>query len=627
MKACVEASSDCRVVQGLLSAYFPKGTDPSVVEDESSRLLETIKEEMKKDDWTGLQVTYDTFSNIAITGYPDDVDGSDPDKSGGGTGAGAIAGIVVGVLGIVGVVAIGGIMWIRHERNKNDEFGIHQQHTRQLPYGDDAYVIEDDESDSDDSDVSSSEEEDEFTYNTGSIGTPTAVSGTTYKTDMAHAQPHDLEEDVSSSDSDSSSGSEGDESQLSENELDVVEDRIASRQLDDTRLLQQSPANDDPSSVYEESGVDYRNADQYIPEAEYHHEGGTHIDDEHEGANYEDQYQQQQEHFDSSHHSFHNSFNDSFANQQEYPQSSLAQHFDNTPVASTMNEDDARSIMSSDPPGTSYRDLPNEEKVFSDQQQKHVMAPQVEHYHHEKGYDEEYYHDPQDNFHGGSQHDSYHGSQSGSHQDVDGSYHSQEDETNSNALGSQYSGHSNNSAGHQSNHSGSRHSHPREQGQYENQSNQYNRNDGQYGEIAPLQDDYNDAPYHPEEQHDVEQYRPKSRSFHSQHQDEYENADYEEFHSHSQHSQSSRHSEHSSSLVEQDQHAFEQVYDEFDGKVHGQSVRGEQYSRNDGQYADEQYRNDDLRYGEQEAYTIGYHGNEGHHAENGQVSHPSIFLS
>lgn len=516
---CVGTTVDCRVIGGQFTAYFPKDLDANLLEEEKKVILGIVESEMDKNDWVGMQVSYDNdpFPAASIE------ESENGDTSGSSTSTGVIIGISVGVVVLLVAIAVSAILFIRNRRDKDDhEFELqaqqHLQSQRVVPYGnaeeslgskdleDDEYESSDDSSSSSSSSSDSSIEDD---LGSGSISSPSAISGDTFPTNVAQARPQDLDDDDSSESSEGESGDEESYDEESETGISGPE-----QDVENIQRLQQSAASDENPPVYEDGEDGYEG--QYDGNYADENQGYDH-------ANYEGQYDNMQ-----------------VSEYNEQDNEGYPQNYDNPE-----DEGDADSVTSGDPPGTSYRDLPAQ----GDDWDGAMMAPQQQQQMqmmngntmNAGGYAGEYYEESQDgSFHvyesdgsdafnnsyqsQGSQHSSfghaaeeldehsnhsnpgsYHSNQSQSDNAFDGSQRSVHSHRSGRSRSSHRSAHSNRSAHSQGSEEvesiskGSRHSleneqEPHDDQHYDDQQNYGNVQEQEYGQ------QYHDGQYHGEQQ-------------------------------------------------------------------------------------------------------------------------------
>jgi len=368
-----QSSDYCSVVDGNFTAYFSASTQPDVMAQETSLMLEVVKSELDKNDWS-MQVSYNNAPfptsaqpQVFVGAEKENGNEQNGSKTGSGLSTGAIIGIVFGVLAFIAVVALSSILFIRHKRDEEEDkmFELQQQQQRAVPleegangtssFGSKADKRSESASDSDDSSYSSSssEEGDGEDYdNFGSVGSGSqslAISGDTFPTNAAHAN------DDESIDGSNADGRENENIQIDEfhPEEEVKESRNEMVNVplpvgDGIQQLQQSTASDENPSIYEDSqGVN-----------KYHHENDYHAGD----YSAEDQQGYNSGNNSDGQHS-------GYERQQgEYPQN---YHRDNGEYVINDDDDDAGSIQSADPPGRDYRDLPQQ-----DDWENGVTAPQ-----------------------------------------------------------------------------------------------------------------------------------------------------------------------------------------------------------------------------------------------------------
>lgn len=224
-------------MKGIFTSYFPAGTDPVVIEEETKQILDIVNNEMAKNDFSGMQVSY---ANAPL--YAEQEQGEK--DGGGGLSGGAVAGIVIGVLLLVAVLAVSSVLFIRDRREKEEA----RRQPRIIPYGGDPKGSKgefDDDDESDDSDSSSSSSDEDESFVSGAISAPSAADNTT----MAQARPQDLEDDASDS---SSSSSESEDEDESATDLDIIP-------MNNEDILKASAASDENPPIYE----DYDGRDGY----------------------------------------------------------------------------------------------------------------------------------------------------------------------------------------------------------------------------------------------------------------------------------------------------------------------------------------------------------------------------
>ncbi|KAL9185955.1 hypothetical protein ACHAXT_003732 [Thalassiosira profunda] len=313
------AADDCRVIDGKFTAHYPARMTPRELLEANNQMLAAVERELAADDWDGLRASY------ANAPFPAPVEKSATgDDDDGGTSAGAIVGIVIAVLALVALAAAGGVLFVRRKREKDEEEFAAQQQSRAVPFGDSVSLSaskgddSDEESDSDDEsssgssssssssssgDSSSSESEEKDSVR-DSKGAATALSGDTYPTNVAQARSADIEDGESDSYSGSDDGGSYDEQQS------------------------EVTAGQPPSVAHDEGAGAYDDGGGYI------------------GGQYDDNYAVEG--------------GQAYAAPGNYTGQAQDDGYDDD-RRGLPDADDAGSMFS-DPPGTSYRDLPQEEE-------------------------------------------------------------------------------------------------------------------------------------------------------------------------------------------------------------------------------------------------------------------------
>ena len=329
-------------MDGKFTAYFPDDMTPDAIEKESQQLLVVVKNEMEKNGFDGMQVTYinDPFPAVSSvkTESARDVDGND------GLSTGAIFGFIIVIVVILAVVALAVTLVIRNRREKDQEslsgqsaviYGRGKPKSIQQSKQDDEHDSDSDSSDSSISINSSSSEEDEEDeedeeIGSASVSAPSAVSGETFLTNVAQATPQETDDQTSSSEDDDSATE--DESEVS---LDILSHV---RRDENSENLQPS---DENSAIYGDQGVANEYDVREYSSGDYVYEEG------YDSANYDRQ-------------------DDSYIHGQDTEY--MPQAYDSKRQSHNNDYDDeVGSITSADPPGTSYRDLPQEDDFDNSQ--------------------------------------------------------------------------------------------------------------------------------------------------------------------------------------------------------------------------------------------------------------------
>ncbi len=329
-------------MDGKFTAYFPDDMTPDAIEKESQQLLVVVKNEMEKNGFDGMQVTYinDPFPAVSSVESESarDVDGND------GLSTGAIFGFIIVIVVILAVVALAVTLVIRNRREKNREslsgqsaviYGRGEPKSIQQSKQDDEHDSDSDSSDSSVSINSSSSEEDEEDeedeeIGSASVSAPSAVSGETFLTNVAQATPQETDDQTSSSEDDDSA---------TENESEVSLDILSHvRRDENSENLQPS---DENSAIYGDQGVANEYDVREYSSGDYVYEEG------YDSANYDRQddsyiHGQDTEYMPQTYDSKHQSHNNDY-------------------------DDEVGSMTSADPPGTSYRDLPQEDDFDNSQ--------------------------------------------------------------------------------------------------------------------------------------------------------------------------------------------------------------------------------------------------------------------
>ena len=304
-RQCSTPSPQCKVVKGVMTSYYPLGTSASVLESEQKQLLSSIDTVINTEDWFGMKVSLEDVSSPAL--LPEVTQPDSPPSSDGLSG-GAIAGIMIALLSIFAAVAVG-VIRIRRIRDEEDEvyFKQMQEHMqdKSIPFGNADLISGDDDDDSDDSSYDSDDD-------SSSHPSRSAISGETFPTNIAQAMPQDIEDSESSSES-GSSESEDDVENDAREEIDFVQ--MNQEGIDQ---LKYSGGSDDAPPIYE--NYDRMSSEEIAATAEY--------DDDHRD--------------------------------QSYPYQTMP---NSRGVHDDVGADDATatgSVNSADPPGQSYRDLPED---------------------------------------------------------------------------------------------------------------------------------------------------------------------------------------------------------------------------------------------------------------------------
>ena len=326
-------------MDGKFTAFFPDDMTSDAIENESQQLLVVVKNEMEKNDFDGMQVTYINDPLPAVSSVKTesvgDVDGND------GLSTGAIFGFIIVIVVILSVVAFAVTLVIRNRREKDQELlsgqsavssGRGEPKSIQQSRQDDEHDSDSDSSGSSVSISSSSSEEDEEDEEVGSasVSAPSAVSGETFLTNVAQATPQETDDQTSSSEDDDSATE--DESEVS---LDILSHP---RRDDNSGNLQPS---EETSAIHGGQGV----ADGY--DVREYSSGDYVYEEGYDSANYDRQedsniHGQDTEYIPHTYDSKHQSHSNDY-------------------------DDEVGSITSADPPGTSYRDLPQEDDFDNSQ--------------------------------------------------------------------------------------------------------------------------------------------------------------------------------------------------------------------------------------------------------------------
>ena len=568
---------------------------PNEIYEESTLLLSKAEEEMSKNDWPeGMHVSYNNepFSQVNAAEKSD----------GGGLSSGGIAGIIILVIALIAAISLAIIIFIRQKRDKFEE---EEYPSRAISFGTSSgdprnnlasqqsiniYESDFEESSEKSSDSgSSSSGSDDDSENGSYPDAKTAISGGdhTYLTNVAQARPEDIEDDASYSSGDddedydddegSSSGSSSDDgsAESGSSSSDMEEDEI-DQDDENLRRLQQSGASDEPPAVFEDrndSGGQYNSSfsDQEVTTTTNNGAGGQEYDS---GRQYP--YQQYTNNNQPSQHSHQQHTNPS-------------RHSDPSRQSGSGGDDgDTMSVLSADPPGQSYRDLPQPDDYLGSHQQQsmHQQNNNMGHYEsnniRDEGVDDSY-HSTHSNpgqsipIHQQQQFNNmgYHESNNMRDEQMDGSYHS----THSN------SGHpipiqqqNSNMGYYQSNNIGdkeldgsyhSTHSNPGSHHSYQSHSSGY--------EGASARSHHSQGSRHSNSGYAGTDSAQSHHSHGSRHSSSHSHHSKDSHHSrhsnHSDHSQGSHHSRHSSDSQEEDDSTQpQQQQQQHDQYPHGQFV-------------------------------------------------------
>ncbi len=340
VSVCIDdPQSDCRVIDGVSTVYFLDDVPLDVVEQESQQMLIVVEKEMEKNDFAGVQVSYNNAPFSTVSAAKIESEG-DMEREG-GLSIGGIFGIIIAIVLVIAIVALVAIFVIRTRREKDQE-SLNEQ--RAVPTGGSEpgsikQINQDEEyesdSDSSDSSVSlssaSSEEYEEAGSGSASVGAPSAVSGDTFPSNVAQATPGGFDDHFSPGDEYSAAeASYDDESEVS---LDFRPTPTGGNNRENMQISDGNVSDGYNGGEYTPSTEDYA-AEESYDSINYDRQDDNYID----GSGYIPQ------------------------NYDAKIQSRDTDDYD----------DEVRSIISSDPPGTSYRDLPHDDD-FNDSHERFQM--------------------------------------------------------------------------------------------------------------------------------------------------------------------------------------------------------------------------------------------------------------
>ena len=231
-----------------MTSYFPSDTPLSKVIGDINQLLGVISNEMATGHWNGLSVSYN--NEAIVSGVKDIENGSNNN----GSPTGVIVAVTLAAVAACAAIVALVVLFVRDRREKAEK----QVQQRAILYGNDSHGSQSFQNE-DDSDLDSSSSEDDMS---GVISGPSLVSGGdfSFPTTMAHANLSDVEQDDSSSSSDSSSGRDVDDmSGQHENKVGALQSIVDSFQI--------LPNSDKNPPIYEQDdNTDYSQDRGYYPQ-------------------------------------------------------------------------------------------------------------------------------------------------------------------------------------------------------------------------------------------------------------------------------------------------------------------------------------------------------------------------
>jgi len=193
---CANGSqTDCRVMDGQFTTYFPNDISLEVMEMEREQMLVVVQNEIERTDFEGMRVSYDNAPFPTISTIVETNESANSDNGNGGLSIGAIIGIIVTCIILVAVIAV---LIIRHKKEQEQSAVVPEsvQQSKQNGHDNKEYDSDFDgsSSSSSSSDSLSSEDEDyELSESSmqSSVPDESAVSTDTFPSNVAQTTPQE----------------------------------------------------------------------------------------------------------------------------------------------------------------------------------------------------------------------------------------------------------------------------------------------------------------------------------------------------------------------------------------------------------------------------------------------------